>query len=333
MPPMPDLVRPGLMNVRNIGAAAVAAAVALAAFFLVRMAFPDEEPAPPPVVEVVQAPAPAPAPEPEPPPPEPVAEPEPEELLPVTLVARRYIAPGVQITADMVEWREWPGAMNHDFALLEGEVPLNNVLGALTKLAIEEDALITWDKIIVPGGAGFLTSMLAPGHRAVTVEVDRATTAANIIRPGDRVDVILTYSGDLVAAGLGPVAQVIARNVLVLAVGSYTIETHPFFAGTIGDTLAKIAETPPPQGDTYTLEVPVQDAERLALASRQITLALRPYGTTDAMRHPRLIGFKDVITTLPEPEQAQAPHSVRVIRGVQRADSVLDAPLPSDAGA
>ena len=176
--------------------------------------------------------------------------------------------------------------------------------------------------------------MLAPGHRAVTVEVDRATTAANIIRPGDRVDVILMYSGDLPAlAGLGPVAQMIARNVLVLAVGSYTIETHPFFAGTIGDTLAKIAETAPPQGDTYTLEVPVQDAERLALASRQITLALRPYGTNDAMRHPRLIGFKDVITALPEPEQAQAPPSVRVIRGVRRVESVVDAPPTRGAGA
>ena len=333
MPPMPELVRPGLMNARNIGAAAVAAGVALAAFFLIRMAFPEEEPAsPPPVVEVVAAPAPEPAPE--PPPPEPEPEPEPQELLPVTLVAKQYIAPGVQLRADMVEWREWSGELNTDFALLEDEVPLDNVLGALTKLAIEEGALISWDKIIVPGGAGFLTSMLAPGHRAVTVEVDRATTAANIIRPGDRVDVILTYNGDLPAvAGLGPVAQMIARNVLVLAVGSYTIETHPFFAGTIGDTLAKIAETAPPQGDTYTLEVPVQDAERLALSSRQITLALRPYGTNDVMRHPRLIGFKDVITALPEPEQAQAPPSVRVIRGVRRVESVVDAPPTSGAGA
>ena len=333
MPPMPELVRPGLMNARNIGAAAVAAAVALAAFFLIRMAFPEEEPAPPPppVVEVAP-PAPEPEPEPEPPPPEP--EPEPQSLLPVTLVAKQYIAPGVQLRADMVEWQEWSGELNTDFALLEDEVPIDNVLGALTKLAIEEGTLISWDKIIVPGGAGFLTSMLAPGHRAVTVEVDRATTAANIIRPGDRVDVILMYSGDLPAlAGLGPVAQMIARNVLVLAVGSYTIETHPFFAGTIGDTLAKIAETAPPQGDTYTLEVPVQDAERLALASRQITLALRPYGTNDAMRHPRLIGFKDVITALPEPEQAQAPPSVRVIRGVRRVESVVDAPPTRGAGA
>ena len=333
MPPMPELVRPGLMNARNIGAAAVAAGVALAAFFLIRMAFPEEEPAPPPppVVEVAP-PAPEPEPEPEPPPPEP--EPEPQSLLPVTLVAKQYIAPGVQLRADMVEWQEWSGELNTDFALLEDEVPIDNVLGALTKLAIEEGTLISWDKIIVPGGAGFLTSMLAPGHRAVTVEVDRATTAANIIRPGDRVDVILMYSGDLPAlAGLGPVAQMIARNVLVLAVGSYTIETHPFFAGTIGDTLAKIAETAPPQGDTYTLEVPVQDAERLALASRQITLALRPYGTNDAMRHPRLIGFKDVITALPEPEQAQAPPSVRVIRGVRRVESVVDAPPTRGAGA
>ena len=119
----------------------------------------------------------------------------------------------------------------------------------------------------------------------------------------------------------------------MLAVGSYTIETHPFFAGSIGETLAKIAETPTPQGDTYTLEVRVQDAERLALASRQITLALRPYGINDVALHPRLIGFKDVITTLPEPEQVEAAPSVRVIRGVRSVDSVLEASPPSGTGA
>ena len=70
---MADLVRPGLFNVRNVVGAVAAAAVALAAFFGIRLALSGDEP-PPAVVE-----APAPAPEPEPPPPTPEPEPPPPE--------------------------------------------------------------------------------------------------------------------------------------------------------------------------------------------------------------------------------------------------------------
>lgn len=324
MPPMPEFIRPGLMNARNIAAALIAAAVALGAFFGLQLAFSNDEPPPPPVAEAPPPePEPPPAPEPEPPPvPGPV--PDPQATSPVVLVAERRISAGVQLAADMVEWREWSGPLNVDFALIEGEVPLDAVLGALTKRAIEANGLVSWDTIIVPGGPGFLTSMLAPGYRAVTVEVDRATTSANVIRPGDRVDVIFKSAGGELAvlAELGPVAQVIATDVLVLAVGSHTIETHPFYAGSITATLNKIAETRPPPGDTYTLEVPTEDAERLALASRQITLALRPHRSSGSTpSHQPLVGYMNVLTA-PEPEPAAGPPpSVRIIRGASSIET------------
>ena len=324
MPPMPDFVRPGLLNPRNVVGAIAAATVGLAAFFGVRLAFSGDEPAPTPVV--VEAPAPEPEPEPEPPPPQPATEPAQR----MVLVARQTIESGLRLTMEMLDWREWSGRSNIDFAVLQDEVPLETVLGALTKRRIEEGAMVTWDNLILPGGPGFLTSMLTPGFRAVTVEVDRATTAANIIRPGDRVDVILTYSGDHVPtlAGVGPVAQVIAADVLVLAVGSHTIETHPFYSGSLGDTLTRIADASPPQGDTYTLEVHARDAERLALSSRQITLALRPFSTNQSTPlYPRLVGFEDVLTTAPEPEEQPTPAPpVIIIRGAGSVQAVVDAP-------
>ena len=68
------------------------------------------------------------------------------------------------------------------------------------------------------------------------------------------------------------------------------------------------------------------DAERVALASRQITLSLRPFRTDprDNYRYPRLVGFEDVLEVVsePEPEMPVAPR-VRVIRGTSSTDTVV----------
>ena len=321
MPQMPDFVRPGLMNTRNIVAFVASAAVAVCAFLLVRllMSLNDETPAPAPVPVVVTVPETlAPEPEPEP---EPVPEPEPEPVLPDVLVAKQDIDSRVLLTEEIITWREWSDELNVDLALFKGEVTKTMVVGSLTKIAFKKGDLISWNKIIVPGGQGYLPSILAPGHRAVTVQVDNITTAANLIRPGDHVDVILKYTGSHVPAlaYYGPSAQVIAKNVLVLAVGSYTLPKTP--------------QDQPPQGDSYTLEIHAKDVERISLASGQITLALRPYKAAPLVSQaPRLIGFSDVFTALPEPDRPpEAPPSVRVIRGSSSVQRVLDTLLTEGA--
>ena len=324
MPQMPDFVRPGLMNARNIVAFVASAAVAVCAFLLVRLliGLNDEPPAPAPAPVVITVPETlAPVPEPEP---VPVPEPEPEPVLPDVLVAKQNIGSRVLLNEDMIEWREWSGELSEldtELALFKGEVLKATVINSLTEVAIEEGDLISWNKIIVPGGQGYLPSILAPGHRAITVQVDNVTTAANLIRPGDHVDVILKYTGGHVPAlaYFGPSAQVIAKDVLVLAVGSHTLPKTP--------------EGQPPQGESYTLEIHAKDVERISLASGQITLALRPYETAPLVSQaPRLIGFSDVFTMLPEPDRPpEAPPSVRVIRGSSSVERVLEKLLTEGA--
>lgn len=326
MPPLPNFVRPGVLNTRNVVAGVAAIALSVAVFFGVRAALDsaEEAPLPAPVVEEIVVAEVVPEPDPEP---EPVLEPEPEPAGPTVLLAAVAIGPGDRLVRRMVEWREWQGPMNATFVFITDETPLSVILGAIAKQPIQEGEMITWDKVIAPGAPGFLTSMLSPGHRAVTIEADRATTNANIIRPGDRVDIIVTHDGDLPGlAGRGRIAQVIVEDVLVLAVGSTTMASHPYFSTGLVDDILNAADASPPNSDTYTLEVAVHDAERVALATRQITLSLRPFRLSemDDYDYP-LVGFSEALNVAPEPvpEPPVAPPSVRVIRGANSTEAVV----------
>ena len=338
MPPLPNFVRPGVLNVRNMVAGVVAMVLAVVIFFGIQMALgtAEEVPQPQPVVAEVVEPPPEPEPEPEPAPePEPEPEPAPEPEGPIVLLAAEAISPGDRLVRNMVEWDEWDGPMEAEFVFITNETPLSVILGAIAKQPIQVGEMITWDKVIAPGAPGFLTSILSPGHRAVTIEADRATTNANIIRPGDRVDVIVTHDGDLPGlAGRGRIAQVIVENVLVLAVGSTTMASHPYFSTGLVDDIISAADATPPNSETYTLEVAVHDAERVALATRQITLSLRPFRLSelDDYHYP-LVGFSEALDVVPEPEPAPpvAPPSVRVIRGAKSSESVVA--TPEEAGA
>ena len=325
MPPMPDFIRPDLLNARNVTAGIAAMVLAAGVFFGALALIPSSEEPPPPAPEPVQQvvvaeAAPEPAPEPEP-------EPEPEPAGPMVLMAAKSIQPGDRLVTDMVRWGGYDGPMNANFAFIEEDISLSVILGAIAKQPIEQDSLITWDKIIAPGAPGFLTSILSPDSRAVTIEADRATTNANIIRPGDRVDVILTHDGGDIPglAGRGRVAQIIVEDVLVLAVGSTTMASRPYFSSGLVKDLVDSVDATPPNSDTYTLEIPAMDAERVALASRQITLSLRPYrgSPVDGYFQPRLVGFGELLDVEPEPEPVGVTPSVRVIRGGRGADTVL----------
>ena len=332
------------MNPRTLIAGLGAALVTLGAFLGIRYAFmseeaPAEPPPPPPApVVVVEEPPPveAPAAEPEPVP-EPEPEPEPPDL-PIVLVAARDIQPGVRLIRELVEWREWAEMLDVDAALVESLTPIESVLGTVARQRIAKGSLIEWNNLILPGRAGYMTSMLKPGNRAVTIEADRATTSANIIRPGDRVDVILVSTGGNVPnlAEFGPAAQVIAQDVLVLAVGSTTLAAASFFRARAQEQgiLDQITDQAP-SGDTYTLEVRPEDAERVALASGMVTLAMRSFRTSAyGDLPPRLVGFADVLDAAGdlgmEPEEAPAPPpAVRIIRGpTSEVESLPTIPIP-----
>ena len=312
--------RPGLFSARNIIATVAVVVVVLGAFLLLRtMGGSEPPPAPVPTPEVVEKP-PAPAPEePEEEPPPPAPE------YPMVLVASQDILPGVPLTSEMVEWQEWRAALEVELAVVKDVVDIRQVLGAVTLHPLEKGSLVSVDRIIRPGQPAFITAMLKPGRRAVTVEVDSATTEARIIYPGDYVDVVLVLDGSRFAE-VGPSAQVLVRNVRVLAVGSSSLELGRFSASwKIG-----LSDSPatPPEGRTYTLEVTPLEAERLLLgaANGRLSLAIRSIGA--ARQAEDKFGTQltrlDEVLRLPADDSDELPApvlpaKVRVIRGGGRA--------------
>ena len=263
-------------------------------------------------------------------------------VFPSVLVARQEISAGVMLIAEMVEWREWREPIDFNLAVLQDAIPLQAILGAVAQRSFTVGTPIAWDGLILPGGPGFIGAVIEPGMRAVTIEVDRATTSANIIYPGDRVDVIMVLaagtgstSGSLVAglaaniggpqgSDLSGAAQAIVRNVRVLAVGS-TIFTLGRYGRTSLTNIGTVEPTPQPEGENYTLEVAPKDAERLALAaaSGRLTLAMRNVSAHSNDADGELPVRMWQIMSQPDlpPPPPPGPPPVRVIRGGEKAEA------------
>ena len=275
-------------------------------------AAPPSAPPPEPVVEVaVVEPSPTPGADRHPP----------REVFPTVLVAKNDIQPGVLLAAELVEWREWRGELDMSIAVVQDVVSLRSVLGAVTQRRFREGEMVGWDGLLTPGHPGFISAALEPGMRGVTIEVDRATTAANIIHPGDRVDVIMVSARTTPESGTA--SRTIIRNARVLAVGSTVLSIGRY--GRISLTQAgQVEPVPAPDGDNYTLEVHPADADRIAIASQagRLTLAMRSIRSTAAAgAEGRPVRLEEVMPPAAEPD---GPARVRVIRGSTASVVELD---------
>lgn len=210
------------------------------------------------------------------------------------LVAKRDLAVGVRLTGEDVTWQAWPTeAVNAAFItngaalaapqgaakakaavanvasdMIGGVDPAKAVEGAIVRDPILVGEPLTPRKIVRGGDGGYLSVVLSPGKRAMSVPVTSETAVGGFILPGDRVDVLQTR--DTVSrdadGGTGKVtiAETILQNVRVLALDQSTAAEK--------DAKSIVAAT-------ATIEVSPVDAEALtkAKATGPVTLALRAY--------------------------------------------------------
>lgn len=112
-----------------------------------------------------------------------------------------------------------------------------------------------------------MAALLAPGYRAVAIDIDDQTAAGGYIQPNDRVDVIVTARAQNREAGGGEriTSNIILEDVRVLALG----ETTQTQAGSEGPQSI--------DAGVAVLELTAEDARTLALADElgTISLALR----------------------------------------------------------
>ncbi|MEY2757845.1 MAG: hypothetical protein RIR33_1623 [Pseudomonadota bacterium] len=251
----------------------IAAGAAIGAVFLVRSV---QTPAP--AVAAADTPAPA---------------PEPVEIpLKQILVANNTIPAGKFVSLDDLKWQGWPADAQMDsFIDQETEAEaLEKMVGAVARFDVVAGEPITRAKLQHPGTAGFMSVMLTPGMRAVSIEIETETAAGGFIQPNDRVDVIVTREvenagGNNAFAGIR--SDLILSNIRVLAID------HVYGAPPIegGEEEVRTGQGTVIVGSRATLELTERDATLVNTARKagDISLTLRsiadmsaPQGATGA---------------------------------------------------
>ncbi|NQY97565.1 MAG: Flp pilus assembly protein CpaB [Henriciella sp.] len=189
------------------------------------------------------------------------------------LVANGDLRVGTLLTPDDFRWANWPEETLNPAYFTQDFAPdaMEQLTGSVVRTAMYIDEPIMPQKIVQKGETGFMAALLAPGKRAVTVEISPESASAGFILPDDRVDIILTEQVEQVGADQDAppimVTTTILENGRVLA---------------IDQTFGDVDGIPTLTGSTATMELTQAQAELLARAARVGSLSLTLRSVADA---------------------------------------------------
>lgn len=155
---------------------------------------------------------------------------------------------------------DWPEKNITESMLTSTTSKLEDYAGAVARRAIKKGEPITNGSLVKSTEGGFMSAVLEPGKRAVSVAVDAVAGNAGFIFPGDHVDLILTHKMDF-PGGVERASETFIEDARVLAV----------------DQMLDNPENAPVLAKTVTLEVTPKQAEEINVAKDlgKISLSLR----------------------------------------------------------
>lgn len=177
------------------------------------------------------------------------------------MVATSDIAAGQFVRADaQIALTEWPKANITDAMLTNLNSKPSDFDGAVARRAFAKGEPILKNQLVRSTEGGFMSAVLDPGKRAVSIAVDSTSGNAGFIFPGDRVDLILTHAVARQAIQ-SRASETFVEDVRVLAV----------------DQRLDNPENKAVLAKTVTLEVTPKQAEEINLAKDlgKISLSLR----------------------------------------------------------
>lgn len=185
------------------------------------------------------------------------------------LISKSNIEPGTFIkTAEQFSWFE----VNEDkysdtdkaLFLRKSETNLTDFEGAVVRSYLNKNEPVVRSKLVTPKEGGFMSAVLYPGMRAVSVGVNLVSGNAGFIFPGDRVDLLLTHQVSDEEGQHNFATETFIEDIRVLAIDQKVSnpERQAFIAKTV------------------TLEVTPKQAEEVLVAEEigKISLILRSIG-------------------------------------------------------
>ena len=172
------------------------------------------------------------------------------------LVMRRDVQRGEPLTEDMLVVRPLPEAYVEDRHVTASSLP--RVLGVDVSVAVHANQTLLWTDLSTARREGAkLSNRIPKGMRAMTIRENEAHSFSGLLRPGDRVDVLLTRRKPETEQF---VTVPLLQNLLVLAVGDDVGAAHDWEAGS--------------RKSSVSLLLTMQQAALLAHAQRDGTLRL-----------------------------------------------------------
>lgn len=185
------------------------------------------------------------------------------------LVATHGLPAGQFLQPNDLEWQVWPHEAINSSYILSGSRTVDDLVGSVVRAAISGGEPITDDRLIKKGDRGFLSAIMAPGTRAVTVQLQDKAGLGGLVLPGDHVDVVLTAT---VPSGVPNepehrASETVLEDIRVVAIDQKMSDMS-------NETV---------MARTATLEVTPKQAEILALVTDmgKISLTLRSIASGD----------------------------------------------------
>lgn len=189
------------------------------------------------------------------------------------LVLTRDVRVGDLIYPTDLVWRDWPDESVNVNYYTQDMYPnaIEELSNSVVRTAMVENEPLLPHKIVTKGSTGYMAALLAPGMRAVSVEISADNASGGFILPGDRVDVMITYDVTFnadIEEVTRPTTTTIIENARILAIDQI------FGEGSGGQFVI---------GSTATLELFPDQARLLTLADRlgAVTLVLRSVHDAD----------------------------------------------------
>jgi pilus assembly protein CpaB len=178
-------------------------------------------------------------------------------------VAARPLPKGTLAREEDFTVRRVPAAEIPAKAILETPDTKIGLPGSLVRKFVEAGDPITLQDILRPRDRGFLASVLAPDSRAISIKVDEESGVSGLIRPGDRVDVVLTQVFEKADPARRALSETVLRNVLAIAIDQDIAEG----GHAVGTALGKLAQT-------VSLELTQEQVKKITVAKQLGTLSL-----------------------------------------------------------
>lgn len=116
----------------------------------------------------------------------------PKQVTTKILVATHGLPAGQFLQPNDLEWQPWPQDAINPSYIVSGARSVDDLVGSVVRASISGGEPITDDRLIKKGDRGFLSAIMAPGTRAVTVQLQQNAGLGGLVLPGDHVDVVLT---------------------------------------------------------------------------------------------------------------------------------------------